>query len=326
MKKRVAAGIIIVGVASLNLQAMQLLRDTLARDRLSENRERKLAKVEMRNQEANRAYCYKAAQRGDVALVRTLVESDAEKYVPHFNYADTAKGITRMGKLVRPLLAYKQRNDQLLGHLLDTDIQKDLNQLACIAVIRLDRQATGILLDAGADIEALMTTEFTDAQVERVCDMYRGLVRFYPNRYTPLLYIAGYLSMDRGFGDREVGDLAFIRQLVYAGADFRRATPNGRIPYQEAPERVRAVIMQAERASGRGELEEGYGGQVGGLVGPEDQEVANQGLEQEEIGCLPAIVYGCVGQVRRLQDSQNAKLILGFVLLAASVGLEAWLY
>jgi hypothetical protein len=225
------------------------------------------ARADKKSWEKNEEICYEAAKRGDLALVRTLVESNAEKYMPFFSYTESDKGITRMGKLVRPLLEYRQRNGGLLGNFFPEQIQEDLNQLACIAVLRLDSQAAGMLLDAGADIEAIMVTEFDDKQVRRITDVYRNpWVRFYPNKYTPLLYIAGLLNMNQGSSEaREAENLALVRNLVRAGADFRRTTPSGRIPYQQAPDRVRSVIVQAERESGRWVLEE-------------DQELDSQGL------------------------------------------------
>lgn len=305
--------------------AMQLFK------KIGQNRTTRMAS-EIENGRKNKKICYEAAKRGDVALLRTLIESDAERYIDFPRFGDFEKGITRMGKLVRPLLKYRQRNGRLQGHFCDADIQKDLNQLVCIAVLRLDKQATGMLLDAGADIEATMVTEFDDKQVARLSDTYRNSkVSFYPNKYTPLLYIAGYLDIWRERDERDAGNLSLVRDLVRAGADFRRATPSGRVPYEEACEAVRAVIALEEQECGfrpaapeQHHSPAGRAGEPEELVGPEDQEMDNQGLVcsfkwLERLKKHPKAGF--------VFEPQNAKLILGASLcFVATVLLEMRVY
>jgi len=195
-----------------------------------------------KNLENKKQIFISAVNQGNMALVRECLEEDAGIYLPEYEAQAEQEGTaTGLTLVARNLLEHRKEYNLLA--------QKDTNldRLAGIALIRLDCHATRLFLQAGADIKAFESAQFTWKQIENVTDCLRfGVSGHTDTLYTPLHYFLQY-KQEIGDWNRRSYD-TMIQELVTAGVNFHAPTSVGHETILEAGKHDRAVIKRAEKA------------------------------------------------------------------------------
>jgi hypothetical protein len=194
------------------------------------------------------AFFVLTVQQGDTGRVRECLEENAHSYLGGYMRKilltqRSEERATPLSLVARDLFNYRKTHN-LLGTR-DTN----LDQLACIALLRIDPQAVQTFLEAGADVKVLETEQFTWEQIKKVADWFLFGVAGRSNTvYTPLHYFLQFKKRKTFSEKNKAGCDAIIQQLIARGVDFHAPTPTRHVPYVEASKHDQHLITRAEKA------------------------------------------------------------------------------